>query len=170
MFTIPSNYFAQSYPAHGIPFPFSQPTVPYPHPHAMPSYLPTMPLPLQHGHKRHFDDDRSVDRKRRYDQDEPSSDEPEPGLYPLLSDWLTRITTDPVRGHDGINYTQFLEPLASNGLVRLDDMIRLTPTELCSKIEALNIGTSARLVDWAKRDKDKLDKAARKPPVKHYGF
>lgn len=144
--------------------------------YGMPSYpYPTYPTP--HGPQPFsFPQQYSTPygRKRRYNWNEPisdpaasASDDAEASTtnivinYPLVSDWLQGLTSDEMRGRDNVDYTAFTEKLTNNGILRLDDLTRFSQTDLCG-LAGMNIGTAARIADWAKADKGSLDGQERK--------
>jgi hypothetical protein len=138
-------------PTPHVPHPFS-----FPHPY-VPSYGPDRPS------------------KRRHNWNEPlsdpvvSDDTESAGptnvviSYPLVSDWLAGLASDEIRGRDNIPYSAYTEKLTNNGILRLDDLTRFSPTEL-RDLACMNIGTAARIADWAKADKGSLD--LQKPKAK----
>jgi hypothetical protein len=150
------------YPMHhyGIPgYPYV-PTPHGPHPFSFPQHY--MPPPY------------GPSRKRRYNRDwnEPLSDPVVSDAestsptnvvvsYPLVSDWLAGLSLNEIRGRDNIPYAAYTEKLTNNGILRLDDLTRFSATEL-RDLTNMNIGTAARVADWAKADKGSLDLQERK--------
>jgi hypothetical protein len=111
-------------------------------------------------------------RKRRHEPISPISDpvqvddrEASPanvaGDYPLVSDWLQGLALDPMRGRDNIPYPTYTEKFTNNGILRLDDLARISLTDL-RELSGMNVGTAARVADWAKADKGTLDGQERK--------
>jgi hypothetical protein len=157
----PMHHFGMPVPGSGYPYVPTYPTPHGPHPfsfpqHYMPSYGP------------------APSRKRRYNWNEPisdpaGSDDTEAGptniqvaiSYPLVSDWLAGLNSDEMRNRDNIPYAAYTEKLIDNGILRLDDLTRFSPTEL-STLACMNIGTAARIADWAKADKSSLEGQERK--------
>jgi hypothetical protein len=151
------------YPMHhyGIP---GYPYVPTPHglgPHSFSFPQHYMPVPPY-----------GPSRKRRYNWNEPLSDPVVSDAesagptnivisYPLVSDWLAGLALDEIRGRDNIPYAAYTDKLTNNGILRLDDLTRFSPTEL-RDLTSMNIGTAARVADWAKADKGSLDLQERK--------
>jgi hypothetical protein len=174
-------------PIQGPPMPGpGQPGFPgsvaqYPmHHYGIPGY-PYAPTPYgPHGlhpfsFPQHYVPPHGPSRKRRYNynRDEPlsdpvvSDDAESTGptnvviSYPLVSDWLIGLASDEIRGRDKIPYAAYTEKLADNGILRLDDLTRFSPTEL-RDLAFMNIGTAARIADWAKADKSSLELQERK--------
>jgi hypothetical protein len=159
----------------GPPMPgFSGSVAQYPmHHYGMPGYpyVPTYPTP--HGphpfsFPQQYVSPYGPSRKRRYEpiSDPVVSDDAEASpttsniviSYPLVSDWLEGLTLDEMRGRDRIPYGVYSENLTNNGILRLDDLARFSPTELRDLAQAgMNIGTAARIAEWAKADKGSLD-------------
>jgi hypothetical protein len=151
------------YPMHnyGMNYPYF-PTYPTPH--------GPQPFPFPQQYASH-----GPSRKRRYNSgwNEPGFDpvtsdadaEASPTNtvvnYPLVSDWLQGLTLDEIRGRDNIPYAAYTEKLTNNGILRLDDLSRFSQTDLCD-LAGMNIGTAARIADWAKADKSSLDGQERK--------
>ena len=113
-------------------------------------------------------------KKRGYYDEAPSSDpvdEAEAAFanisiaYPLISDWLQGLVDDPVRGRDNQDYTSYLVAFRENGILRLDDITRFSPNDLCD-MTGMNRGTAARLMDWAKCDKILMDKRGEKKRIR----
>lgn len=107
---------------------------------------------------------RGYSRKRRYSPDMVSSDpvdDAEAGIpeaeYPHVDVWLQDQTDNMSRNRDKQDYVVYAAALQANGLMRLDDVTRFSRDELCD-MAGMNKGTGARLLEWAKLDKDKLNK------------
>jgi hypothetical protein len=162
----------------GPPMPgFSGSVAQYPMHYGIPGYPYVPSYPTPHGPLAHpfsfsqqYGSPYGPSRKRRYNWNEPTSDpvvsddasaEASPTStvisYPLLSDWLQGLTLDEIRGRDGIPYASYTETLTNNGILRLDDLTRFSATDLRELVVGMNIGTAARIADWAKADKNSLD-------------
>lgn len=159
-------YHHYGMPGSGYPY-VPGPTYPTPHgPHPFP-----FPGPQHYAPQASY----GSSRKRRYNRDwnevisDPVvSDDTDASRtsnivisYPLVSDWLAGLVTDEIRGRDNVPYAAYAEKLTNNGIIRLDDLTRFSPTEL-SNLACMNIGTAARIADWAKADKGSLDAQERK--------
>jgi hypothetical protein len=77
--------------------------------------------------------------------------------YPLISEWLEKLDTNPTRNPDNTNYSAYADQLHENDIVRLDDITRFRHTDLC-QYGGMKPGVAARIVEWANTDKGKLDK------------
>jgi hypothetical protein len=73
---------------------------------------------------------------------------------------------DPVHGRDNQKYTDFAIQLHEHGLLRVDDLTLFSPQEVVT-MGGMSIGTAARIVEWAKADKIKLEGKARKAKKLH---
>ena len=135
-------------------------------------YVPTPHVPHPFSFPQPYVPSYGPSRKRRYNYEPLSdpvvSDDAESTgptniviSYPLVSDWLAGLALDEIRGRDNIPYAAYTEKLADHGIVRLDDLTRFSPTEL-RDLACMNIGTAARIVDWAKADKGSYDLQERK--------
>jgi hypothetical protein len=123
-----------------------------------PMYLPQYPFypPWTPPSRNHRDD---------------SSDLPEEAErvavdYPLVLDWLQSLVSNPIRGRDKIDYTAYAEALTENEVIRLDDITLFKPAELCD-LAGMKMGTAARIYEWAKVDKEKIDGHGRKGKKSH---
>jgi hypothetical protein len=99
-------------------------------------------------------------RKRRYSEDDSSderntSDDSATGPDPLIAEWLNGLVLDPIRGCDNINYASFTDRLTDNGILRLGDLTHFKASDLVG-LAGMNIGTAARIINWAKQDKGRF--------------
>lgn len=113
-------------------------------------------------------------RKRRYSNDFSSDPfDPEPHVvarpveYPRMEKWLLDIENDRVRNLDTIPYAELADVLVDHGILRLDDLARLTIQTL-QDLSRLNVGTASRLLDWAVADKSRLDGSGSRHKRKHH--
>lgn len=125
-------------------------------PPAMMYTMPPISPPIPHHH-----------RKRRYSNDFSSDPfEPEPHIvaraveYPRIEQWLLNIENDGVRNADNVPYAEVTDTLVDHGILRLDDLARLSLQTL-QDLSRLNVGTAGRILEWAATDKSQLDRDSR---------
>ncbi|KAG5735352.1 hypothetical protein E4T56_gene12827 [Termitomyces sp. T112] len=72
---------------------------------------------------------------------------------PCLQDWLEQLDVDHICGKLNLNYSQFLEPLISNGFYELSDIAHLSVEKLLRLSNGkLNFGIANCLINYAKED------------------
>jgi hypothetical protein len=164
-----TQFVMQGHPMPGYPGPVAQYPMPgpsygmpgYPYAAMYPPPPPALP-PQPFLYPQHYASPNG--QKRQYEPISDPVDEVEANMtinYPLVSDWLQELTSNVNRGRDNIDYTAFTQKLTENGILRLDDLTRFSQTDLCG-LAGMNIGTAARIADWAKADKGSLDGQERK--------
>ena len=161
----PQSYFLHAAPSYA-PLVFPMQTYPMPGYPAASMFMPPYPYPIPMQFPRSPD----YTRKRRYSLAEPSSnpiDEAEAGItnmaidYPHVCEWLQHLSTNPARTRDNQDYTVFAQALSDNGVLHLDDITRFTYQDLCA-MTGMKMGMAARIIDWAKVDRQTLEVKARK--------
>jgi hypothetical protein len=117
--------------------------------------------------------DTTPNNKRRYGHsDRSTSNSPEmieePSIkYPTVESWLQSLIDDSIRGCDNVDYSAFSQPFIKNGILRLDDLTRLTSGDLCNIMD-MNIGTATRILEWARCDKQRMDRSTKGRKVARY--
>ncbi|KJA17557.1 hypothetical protein HYPSUDRAFT_206148 [Hypholoma sublateritium FD-334 SS-4] len=75
-----------------------------------------------------------------------------PVEYPELNTWLIALENHPVRQKKARGFSCYAESLVQNGIDDLEDLLRLTSSEVMSIIPNINIGIAKRLLAFAEED------------------
>lgn len=83
-------------------------------------------------------------------------------LFPHISDWLGTLDSDPVRGADNRNFTQYAQRFTDHGFLRLNELLdELVSVDSLAQWLGVGRGVIVVILKYAKADVEKARRDAR---------